>query len=206
MVAVTAAGTLALGSIAGATAVPSKRVHDKPVLQVVNIKGHSPLNVFDATEDDGTTMSVRPIRLRATVRYSGEKPADTLTVELDAYKKKVGGKELDNFEPISVELQLREGTKSKINTYYRATHEFTVTEAQAMQDLIVAPSTKAYLCISAADITGYDYDDDFTWSTQTRMRLRTNNGKAVRECVKIINVDPEDTDTTKDDVTELPTP
>ena len=48
MVAVTAAGTLALGSIAGATAVPSKRVHDKPVLQVVNIKGHSPLNVFDA--------------------------------------------------------------------------------------------------------------------------------------------------------------
>ena len=150
-------------------------------------------------------MSVRPIRLRATVRYRGEEPADTLTMELDAYTKRVGGEELDNFEPISVDLELREGTKSKINTYYRATHEFTAPEAQAMQDLIVAPSTKAYLCISAADITGYD-DEGFTWSTQTRMRLRLNNGKAVRECVKIISVDPVDTLTTKDDVTPLPTP
>lgn len=198
-------GALVLGSAGGvATATPAKKVNDKPVLQVVNIRGHSPLNVFDVSITDGTTMSVRPLRLRATVRFKGAEAPQTISVTLDAYSRKVAGKDLTGpDEQIATQLLTLRPKKSPVNTYYWATHEFSVAEATAMKSLLSTRS-KAYLCISAADVTGYDYSDELAWSTQTRKRLTERRAKSVRECVKIIDIDPALTDTTKDDPTPLP--
>ena len=197
----TAASALALGSLTGAAAAPGHKSNPKPVLQVVNIVGHTPLNVFKVNEDGGTTMSVRPLTLRATVRYNSKAPLETLTVYLDAYSKKVGGKELDGFDAIKVDLSKKLDTTSKVNTFYWATHAFTVDEAKAMKTL--RATSKAWLCISK-DITGYDFPNGWDWSTQTRNRLGLGKGKPVRECVKIIDINPVLTDTTKDDPKPLP--
>ena len=89
-----------------------------------------------------------------------------------------------------------------MNTYYQATHQFTSAEAQAMKAVLTA-SKRAYLCISTADVTGYTYPNGWDWSTQTRKRLDIGNVKPVRECVKIIDIDPTKTLTTKDDVKPL---
>jgi hypothetical protein len=198
-----AAGALVLGSVAGATAAPGRKSNDKPVLQVVNIVGHTPLNVFDVIVADGTTMSVRPLTLRATVRYPGmQPPLPTISVTLDAYSKKVRGTDLTKEAVITTVTLQPKVTGSKVNSYYQATHQFTLAEAQAMKDVLVA-SKRAYLCISTADVTGYKYPNGWDWSTQTRKRLNIGNVKPVRECVKIINIDPAKTVTTKDDVKPL---
>ncbi|HYO17241.1 MAG TPA: hypothetical protein VES02_01050 [Dermatophilaceae bacterium] len=198
-----AAGALVLGSVAGATAAPGRKSNDKPVLQVVNIAGHSPLNVFDVSSADGTTMSVRPLTLRATVRYRAmTSPLPTISVTLDAYSKKVRGTDLTPGASITTLALQPKLTGSTVNTYYQATHLFSVVEAEAMKAAL-ATSTRAYLCISTADVTGYAYPNGWDWSTQTRRRLNIGNVKPARECVKIINVDPTKTLTTKDDVKKL---
>jgi hypothetical protein len=198
-----AAGALVLGSVTGATAAPGRRSNDKPVLQVVNIAGHSPLNVFDVSIADGTTMSVRPLTLRATVRYQGmTPPLPTISVTLDAYSKKVRGTDLTPTTTITTVTLQPKVTGSKVNTYYQATHQFTTAEAQAME-AVLAASKRAYLCISTADVTGYTYPNGWDWSTQTRKRLNIGNVKPVRECVRIIDIDPTKTLTTKDDVKPL---
>jgi hypothetical protein len=193
------AGALVLGSAAGAVAAPGKGKGPKtpkPSLTVVNIKGHAPLNVFDIV-DDANGVSLRDLKLRATVRdkakTSVDPAQDTVTITLDAYSKKVSGTELDGFDPITVTLA-RKNTKSKVNKRYQATHVFTTDEAAALA-AVQAANPKAYLCISDADAVGYDAESQ---SKQTRKRLG-KRGKAVRDCVKIINVDPTTTKTTKDD-------
>jgi hypothetical protein len=198
-----AAGALILGSAAGATASPSKQSNDKPVLQVVNIAGHSPLNVFDVSVTDGTTMSVRPLTLRATIRYGTKDPLPTISVTLDVYSRKVRGTDLTGGTAITTVTLQPKPTRSKVNTYYRATHQFTVAEATAMKD-VLAKSKRAYLCISAADVTGYMYPNGWDWSLQTRKRLNIGNVKPVRECVKIVDIDPVKTLTTKDDPQPIP--
>ncbi len=198
-----AAGALVLGSVAGATAAPGRKSNDKPVLQVVNIAGHTPLNVFDVSIADGTTMSVRPLTLRATVRYERmNPPLPTISVTLDAYSKKVRGTDLIPGTAITTVTLQPKVTGSKVNTYYQSTHQFTAAEAQAMKS-VLATSKRAYLCISTADVTGYTYPNGWDWSTQTRKRLNIGNVKPVRECVKIIDIDPAKTLTTKDDVKPL---
>jgi hypothetical protein len=198
-----AAGALVLGSVAGATAAPGRKSNDKPVLQVVNIVGHSPLNVFDVSITDLTTMSVRPLTLRATVRYKAmTPPLPTISVTLDAYSKKVSGTDLTPGTAITTVTLQPKPTGSKVNTYYQATHPFSVAEAEAMKALLVTSKT-AYLCISTADVTGYTYPNGWDWSIQTQKRLNIGNFKPVRECVKIINIDPTKTLTTKDDVKPL---
>jgi hypothetical protein len=198
-----AAGALVIGSVAGATAAPGRKSNDKPVLQVVNIAGHTPLNVFDVSITDGTTTSVRPLTLRATVRYRAlTPPLPTISITLDAYSKKVRGSDLTPSGSITTVTLQPKLTGSKVNTYYQATHLFTVDEAKAMKD-VLATSKRAYLCISTADVTGYTYPNGWDWSTQTRKRLNIGNVKPVRECVKIIDIDPTKTVTTKDDLKQL---
>jgi hypothetical protein len=198
-----AAGALVLGSVAAATAAPGGKPNDKPVLQVVNIAGHSPLNVFDVSVSDGTTMSDRPLTLRATVRYRAmTPPLPTSSVTLDVYSKKVRGTDLTPGTAITTVTLQPKVTGSKVNTYYQATHQFTGAEAQAMKS-VLATSKRAYLCIATADVTGYTYPNGWDWSTQTRKRLNIGNVKPVRECVKIIDIDPTKTLTTKDDVKPL---
>ncbi len=198
-----AAGALVLGSVAGATAAPGTKPNDKPVLQVVNIAGHTPLNVFDVSIADGTTMSVRPLTLRATVRYRAmTPPLPTISVTLDAYSKKVRGTDLTPGTSITTVTLQPKLTGSRVNTYYQATHTFTLDEANAMKAAL-ATSKRAYLCIWTADVTGYTYPNGWDWSIQTRERLNIGNVKPARECVKIINIDPAKTLTTKDDVKTL---
>ena len=198
-----AAGALVLGSVAGATAAPGRKSNDKPVLQVVNIAGHSPLNVFEVSIADGTTMSVRPLTLRATVRYKAmTPPLPTISVALDAYSKKVRGTDLTTGPSITTVTLHPNLTGSMVNTYYQATHQFTGPEAEAMK-AVLATSKRAYLCISTADVTGYTYPNGWDWSIQTQKRLNIGNFKPVRECVKIISIDPTKTVTTKDDVKPL---
>ena len=198
-----AAGALVLGSVAGATAAPGGKSNDKPVLQVVNIVGHSPLNVFDVSTLDLTTMSVRPLTLRATVRYKAmTPPLPTISVTLDVYSTKVWGNDLTRSGSITKVTLEPKLTGSTVNTYYQATHPFTDAEAVAMKAAL-ATSKRAYLCISTADVTGYTYPNGWDWSTQTRERLNIGNVKPARECVKIINIDPAKTLTTKDDVKPL---
>lgn len=193
-----AAGTLVIGSAAGAAAAPGKGKGPKkapaPSLQVVNIKGHTALNVWDIVPD-ANGVSLRDLKLRATVRDKGKAVDDaaTVTIALDAYTKKVNGAEIDGFEPISVTLAPK-ATKSKVNKHYEATHVFTPEQAAALVAAEAAPG-KAYLCISDADVVGYE---SMSESKQTRKRLG-KRGKAVRDCVKIVNVDPTTTKTTKDD-------
>ena len=117
--------------------------------------------------------------------------------------RKVRGTDLTSSASITTVTLQPKPTGSKVNTYYQATHLFTVDQAKAMQD-VLATSKRAYLCISTTDVTGYEYPNGWDWSTQTRRRLNIGNVKPVRECVKIINVDPAKTVTTKDDVKLLP--
>ena len=153
---------------------------------------------------DDTTMSVRPLTLRATVRYREmTPPLPTISVTLDAYSKKVRGTDLTKEAVITTVTLQPKVTGSKVNSYYQATHQFTLAEAQAIKGVLVA-SKRAYLCISTADVTGYTYPNGWDWSIQTRKRLNIGNVKPVRECVKIINIDPAKTVTTKDDVKSLP--
>ena len=147
-------------------------------------------------------MSVRPLTVRATVRYNGMTPLPTISVTLDAYSSKVRG--TDPIKDTAITLTLKPKiTRSKVNTHYWATHQFSDTQAKAMKDAL-ATSKRAYLCISTADVTGYEYPNGWAWSTQTRMRMNIDNVKPVRECVKIIDIDPAKTVTTKDDVKSLP--
>ena len=198
VLAAAAAGALVLGSAAGVSAHPGKGKGPKtpkPQLQVVNIKGHSPLNVFDITTDDGTGMSLRALTLRATVRdrVKPVDPAATVQVTLDAFSKKVAGTELDGFDAFEVTLTPK-STKSKVNKRFEATYTFTPDQAAALAGLLAVDATP-YLCIADADVVGYDNE---TWSNQTKKRLG-KKGKAVRDCVKIVKVDPKTTKTTKDD-------
>lgn len=203
LLVVAAAGGLVLGSIAGATAAPGTKPNDKPVLQVVNIVGHSPENVFDVSTVDRTTMSVRPLTLRATVRYRAmTPPLPTISLTLDAYSTKAWGRDLTPGTSITTVTLQPKLTGSKVNTFYQATHSFTVAEAEAMKAALLT-SERAYLCISTADVTGYTYPNGWDWSTQTRERLNIGNVKPARECVKIINIEPTKTITTKDDVKNL---
>jgi hypothetical protein len=189
-----AAGALVLGSAGAATSAPKAKKSPKPSLQVVNIKGHSPLNVWDVVSDQNG-VSLRTLKLRATVRDKAKtvEAAATVTIELDAYTKKVNGVQIDGFEPISVTLTPK-ATKSKVNRHYEATHVFTAEQAAALVAAEAAPG-RAYLCISDADVVGYDAMSE---SKQTQKRLG-KRGKAVRDCVKIVNLDPTTTKTTKDD-------
>jgi hypothetical protein len=198
LLAAVAAGALVLGSAAGVSAAPGKGKGPKapkPQLQVVNIKGHSPVNVFDVATDDGNGMSLRALTLRATVRDKAKAVEGDATVKvmLDAFNKKVAGTELTGFEPIEVILTPK-STKSKVNKHYEATLAFTTDQAAALKALLTQDSTP-YLCIADADVVGYDNE---TQSKQTQKRLG-NRGKAVRDCVKIVAVDPTTTKTTKDD-------
>ena len=134
-------------------------------------------------------------------RYLGP-PLPTISVTLDAYSTKVRGADLTPGTAITTVTLQPKLTGSNVNTYYQATHPFTVAEAEAMK-AVLATSKRAYLCISTADVTGTTYPNGWDWSTQTRKRLNIGNVKPVRECVKIISIEPTNTVTTKDDVKPL---
>ena len=200
----TAAGALVLGSLTGATAAPGHKSNPKPVLQVVNIVGHTPLNVFKVNEDgwdDDERPSAHP---PGDGQVQGDDaPADHDRCHSRRLLQEGSGKDLTPATRSQVDRSKKLDTTSKVNTFYWATHPFTVDEAKAMKDF-AATSKRAWLCISTADVTGYTYPNGWDWSTQTRKRLNIGNVKPVRECVKIIDINPAQTVTTKDDPKPLP--
>lgn len=199
VLAATAAGALVLGSAGGAIAHPTKKsTPAEPKLQSVSIKGHSPVNVFSITSD-------RTITVRATVRYAKATPEvmPTGTVTLAAYTKKVNGDPItlatDALEPITADLA--SSSKTKRDVRLKAEIALLETQVGALQ-AAVAANTKVYLCIAAASVTESAAEDAPSIdgkSTKVKKRLGLKGKKPVRDCVKVISVDPTTTETTADD-------
>jgi hypothetical protein len=195
VVAAAAAGALILGSASGAIAAPKNKPASEPRVQSVSIHGHSPVNVWSVD-------SAREIKLRATVRYAkGKTPAkgsapDT-QVWLDTFTKKVAGAPITTPSNPFIRVQpLDWSRQNKKDVRYTKTYKLTAPEVASLKAAVAEATktrTKVYLCIS--NIAVADVSD---MSNKVEKRLG-KKGKAVRDCVKVIDVDPKSTTTTKDD-------
>ena len=194
ILAAAAAGALVLGSTAGvATAKPSKPA-PAPKIQSVSIHDHSPINVFSVD-------SAREIQVRATVRYTkGQVPvaAPVSTVTLAAYAKKVQAPAVAPLTAAFTAENLPYYSNTKKDLRLRTVgYKLDQAEVDALKVALVAAAptkSKVYLCISDVFVTGVTEQ-----SKKVDKRLGDAKGKAVRDCVKVINVDPKTTETTKDD-------
>jgi hypothetical protein len=198
VLAAAAAGALVIGSASGAAiAKPAKKQAAVPRIQSVSIWGHSPVNVH-------TIDSAREIKVRATVRYAKDEApqsaatSPTASVTLAAYAKKV---QLPAVVPIAgpmaAETLLFHSSSQKDLRLRTVGYKLDPAEIAALQDAVRAAQdakTKVYLCISDVDVAGVT-----AMSTKVTKRVAPTKGKAVRDCVKVIDVDPELTKTTKDD-------
>jgi hypothetical protein len=194
VLAAAAAGALLLGSAGGAMATAKDKPAPAPKVQSVSIHGHSPVNVFSVD-------SAREITLRATLRYaSGKTPekgkAPATEVWLDTFSKKVAGTPILTPDTPTIKEPLVWAWQNKKDVRYTTAFKLTADEVTSLQAAVAEATktqTKVYLCIS--DVAAADVTD---MSTKVMKRLG-EKGKAVRDCVRVINMDPKLTDTTKDD-------
>ena len=196
--AAAAAGALILGSTGGAIADPVKAKGPKSVVQLqsVNIHGHSLVNFFDVSETESN--SVRDIKFRATVRDKKDVVgnASSVLVTVGLFDKKVDG------SPVAVdgltfdELTLALTKEKKRSKRYSATMSLSPTQSAPIKGYLAQAMTKTYLCIADADL---DWTGDVTNSKQVRKRLGKGDRKPVRDCVKLVDVDPSLTKTESDD-------
>ncbi|HEX6887875.1 MAG TPA: hypothetical protein VF143_07195 [Candidatus Nanopelagicales bacterium] len=198
VLAAVAAGTLVLGSAAGATAkgkpetVPAPQKNDRVVS--VSIKGHAPINL--ATAPDAAA-----IKLRAKLwDPNKDSKATTISVKLGVYTKKVGGNllnlgtvEAPLAAPLSqaVPLTLQPGDETRKVKDYAANPgvkgEPPALWTAAQLGLVAAaldPGEKAYVCIAEVSVSPAT-----KYSMQVKKRLGMK-GKAVRDCVKVIDSTP----------------
>jgi hypothetical protein len=195
VLAAAAAGALIMGSAAGAMAAPKEKPAPTPKIQSVSIHGHSPINVFNVD-------SAREIKLRATLRYTrGKTPVKELApatqVWLDTFTKKVAGTPITTPDtPTIIVNPLDWSWQNKKDVRYTETYKLTVEQVASLQVAVAEAAktqAKVYLCISNVAAEGVT-----SKSTKVMKRLG-EKGKPVRDCVKVINVDPKTTKTTKDD-------
>ena len=197
VLAAAAAGALIMGSAAGAMAAPEDKPAPKPQIQSVSIHGHSPVNVWSVD-------SAREIQLRATVRYAkGTTPAKgsapATQVWLGTFTKRVAGTPIATTpsNPFIKVDALDVRSQNKRDARYTKTFKLTAPEVTSLQAAVTAATntqTKVYLCISNVATEGVTER-----SNKVEQRLVGKKGKPVRDCVKVINVDPKTTETTKDD-------
>jgi hypothetical protein len=197
VLAAAAAGALLLGSAGGAMAAPKDKPAPMPKIQSVSIHGHSPVNVF-------SVESAREIKLRATLRYASGKTPDKGTpaatqVWLDTFTKKVAGTPITTPDtPTIIVNPLDWSRQNKKDVRYAKTYKLTAEQVASLQAAVAEASktqTKVYLCISNVAAEGV------TDASSKVMKRLGDKGKPVRDCVKVINVDPKTTKTTKDDGT-----
>jgi hypothetical protein len=191
VLAAAAAGALIMGSAAGAmAAAPSAKTDKNLYVHSVSIKGHSPLNVFDAETSVTPTTTLRDIAVRVSVRdkkSTYDAPSAVVTVELDAYRKKVSSKSAVGLlaTPISVTLEDLPADSAKWDRFGGAV-AVTADQAAELKALIMPDSPKVYLCISDVTVSGVN-----NTSTKVKKRINPAKGKVVRDCVKVINVSPD---------------
>lgn len=191
VLATVAAAALIMGSAAGAMAAPTERktVPDAKI-HSVTIHGHSPVNVFSVD-------TARAIKVRATVRYAKGVSLPTTpptgTATLAAFSKKVDGTPivltLPATSPITTDLMFRSKTKKDLRFANNTVAPFKLTTAQvtALQGAVAtatADKTKVYLCLSDAT-----FSPDIA-ATSKQVYKRLDAKRPVRDCVKVINVDP----------------
>jgi hypothetical protein len=193
VVAAAAAGALILGSASGAavakgkpetTPAPQSTVKQvKPVkLQSVSIKGHKPIDLAKVNEKSA-------IKLRAKVLGKKQEGA-TVDVTLAVYDKRVGGTMLKTdaltSESASKALEMRM-TKPKRVSFFAGdaviTQVWTTDQIAALAGA-VKTNGKAFICIATADVKPVT---DERMSMGVKKRLGLAKGKAVRDCVKVIN-------------------
>jgi hypothetical protein len=194
VLAAAAAGALILGSASGAAVAkgkpetkPAPQSTVKPVkLQSVSIKGHKPIDLAKVTDTSA-------IKLRAKVL--GKKQADaTVAVTLGVYEKRVGGTLVTGSEtliPTSLAMRV---TKPKRVSFFAGDAVITQvwTEGQIGElAKAVEANGKAFICIASADLLPVTNE---RMSMGVKKRLGEAKGKAVRDCVKVINSNttPED--------------
>jgi hypothetical protein len=201
VLAAAAAGALVLGSAAGVTAkgkpdtVPAPQKNDRVVS--VSIKGHAPIDL--AKVSDGAAIKLRA-KLWDPKRDS---EGTTIALKLGVYTKKTGGAPLNvgtESAPVeaplsaAVPLTLQPGDeKRKVKDYTGsallkaaapAVPVWTPEEI-ALVAAALDPGEKAYICIAAAAVDPVDTK----MSVKVKKRLGMK-GKAVRDCVKIIDSTP----------------
>jgi hypothetical protein len=186
ILAAAAAGALVLGSAAGVSAAPKvpspangPMVTTVPVkFQSVSIKGHKPIDLNGLPADAA-------IKLRA--KSLGKKdPAASVEVVLGVYDKKVGGTLVAGSESDTVTLDLR-ATKSKNVSFFAGDAVIAeVWEAGQLAVLAgaVEANGKAFICIAEADLVPSTTEKN---SMLVNKRLGKAKGKAVRDCVRVID-------------------
>lgn len=190
LLATATAGALALGSAAGALALPAK---GKPVnsrefiaLRTVDIHRHSPVNIHpDAV--------ARGITLRANV-WDTVKTADPLSVSITLahYASKRGALASPAaFAPITEELTLVSRDKRKKSKNY--TGFITGAEIVAAIGSNLPVGATGLICIQSAEVT---VADGVSTRSDRKPVLKKENGG---DCVRVVNVKPSATETTSDD-------
>ncbi len=199
VLAAAAAGALLLGSAGGAVAkgkpeaVPAPQKNDR--LVSVSIKGHSPIDLKTATP-------ATAIKLRAKLwDPKKDSAATTVAVTLGVYTKKVNG-DLFNLgttaapvlAPLSEETPLLlkgSDTTHKVKDYSAtpavqgAAPALWTADELGLLATALDPGEKAYICISAVTVS-----PDVNKSMNVKKRLGLAKGKAVRDCVKVIDSTP----------------
>ena len=216
-----AAGALVIGTASGSFAAPDKAKGPKAKLQLasVSIHGHSPINFWDVSADP-TKNTVRTLKLRATVvdkkdvlvspadvAIDATKVAATVLVDVSEFTKK-GRKAVVPGAVTLTDVSLAMTREKRKSKNFRAEYTFTPQQQAdikaylAAKAAAVAPGTKVpktYICIADADVVGAAEGTTVTNSQQTKKRLGTSKGKAVRDCVQLIDKDPTTTETKTDD-------
>jgi hypothetical protein len=183
VLAAAAAGALVLGSASGA-AVAKGKPETKPApkstvtLQSVSIKNHKPIDLAKVTDKSA-------IKLRAKVLGKKQEGA-TVAVTLGVYEKRVGGTLVTDSKSTSTSLAMR-NTKPKQVSFFAGdaviTQVWTDDQIAALAGAVKA-NGKAFICIASADLTTVDNE---RMSMSVKKRLGLAKGKAVRDCVKVVN-------------------
>jgi hypothetical protein len=200
VLAAAAAGALVIGSASGAMAtgkphtVPAPQKNDR--LVSVSIKGHAPIDLKTASAD-------ATVRLRAKLwDPKRDSAATTVAVTLGVYTKKVGG-ELFNLgtagapvpapPSVATQLVLKPGdAMHKVKDYSAAPLLKGASPALWTADQLASlaaaldPTEKAYICIASVTVD----PADTKLSTKVKKRVGPAKGKAVRDCVKVIDTTP----------------
>jgi hypothetical protein len=180
LLASAAAGALVLGSATGAVAKgrPDPKPQPPVKLQSVAIKGHAPIDLAKVTETSA-------IKLRA-MALGKKQAASTVAVTLGVYDKRVGGTMVAGSESTAASLAQR-ATKPRNVSFFAGdaviTKVWTADQIAALAGAVKA-NGKAYICIATADLQPATNE---RLSTSVKKRLGLAKGKAVRDCVKVVN-------------------
>lgn len=183
------AGVLLVGGASGAMAHGNHRPAPAPQKTVriltVDIARHAPIDLAKVTP---TTS----LRLRSAVWDPKRVVPKTATVDmtLAIYTKRVGGTKVAGTDSTATSLALKSTRSAKKLKFYGGSavlsSVWTADQIAALKTALT-PGKRLFACVSSADLVGVTGE---TSSTQVKKRLGTAKGKAVRECVAVVDSTP----------------